>query len=63
MLEPASQQKLREKAVPNKNLGSAYIIGALQELGIEVDYLDCTVGQPGRNLKETFFNTGLSDFE
>ena len=56
MLEPASQQKLREKAVPNRNLGPAYIIGALQRHGIEVDYLDCTVGQSGRNLKETFFN-------
>ena len=56
MIEPANQQRAREKAVPNRNLGPAYLIGALQSHGIEVDYLDCTVGQPGRDLKETFFN-------
>ena len=56
MIEPANQQKAREKAVPNRNLGPAYLMGALQSHGIEVDYLDCTVGQPGRDLKETFFN-------
>ena len=56
MVEPANQQPLKEKARPHGNLGPAYIVGALKEHGVEVDYLDCTVGQPGRNLNETFYN-------
>ena len=52
MIEPANQQPPKERARPNGNLGPAYLVGALKEHGVEVDYLDCTVGQEGRDLKE-----------
>ena len=56
MVEPANQQPLKEKARPHGNLGPAYIVGALREHGVEADYLDCTVGETGRDLKDTFYN-------
>ena len=47
---------LQRKARPNGNLGPAYIMGALKEHGVEVDYLDCTVGREGDDLNKTFYN-------
>ena len=55
LVEPASQRPHFDRAKPNGNLGPAYIVGALRDHGIEVDYLDATVGQRGRNLNETFY--------
>ena len=56
MVEPAILKPTFDRAKPNGNLGPAYIIGALRKSGIEADYLDATVGQEGRDLKETFYN-------
>ena len=56
MVEPPNQAALKEKARPNGNLGPAYIMGALKEHGVEVDYLDCTVGREGDDLNKTFYN-------
>jgi radical SAM superfamily enzyme YgiQ (UPF0313 family) len=56
MIEPPNQAALKEKARPNGNLGPAYIMGALKEHGVEVDYLDCTVGREGDDLNKTFYN-------
>ena len=55
VIEPSNQQPKYEKARPNGTLGPAYIVGSLRKHGIETDYLDATVGQIGRNLKETFY--------
>ena len=54
VIEPAVQRPNFDRAKPNGNLGPAYIVGALRNKGIEVDYLDATVGQRGRDLKDTF---------
>ena len=51
VIEPAQQRPIYDKARPNGGLGPAYLVGALRKHGIEVDYLDATVGQEGRNLK------------
>ena len=56
VIESAIQRPSFDRARPNGNLGPAYLVGALRNHGIEVDYLDATVGQEGRNLKETFYN-------
>jgi len=56
VLEPAIQRPSFDRARPNGNLGPAYLVGALRHHGIEVDYLDATVGEDGRDLKETFYN-------
>ena len=53
VIEPANQLLYCEKARPNGTLVPAYIISALRTHGVKVDYLNATVGQPGRNLKET----------
>jgi hypothetical protein len=53
VIEPANQLLYYAKARPNGTIAPAYIISALRTHGVEVDYLDATVGQPGRNLKET----------
>ena len=55
VIEPSNQGPTHEKARPNGNLGPAYIVGALRNHGIEVDYLDAIVGQKGRDLNETFY--------
>ena len=55
MIEPSNQLPANEKARPNGTLGPAYIVGSLRRHGIEVDYIDATVGQEGRDLKETFY--------
>ncbi len=55
VIEPAIQRPSFDRARPNGNLGPAYLIGALRQRGIEVDYLDATVGGVGRDLKETFY--------
>jgi len=55
VIEPCNQLPSFEKARPNGTLGPAYIIGSLRRNGIETDYLDATVGQLGRDLKETFY--------
>ena len=56
LIEPAVQRPSFDRAKPNGNLGPAYIVGALRRHGIEVDYLDATVGQNGRDLNKTFYN-------
>ena len=56
VIEPAIQRPSFDRARPNGNLGPAYLIGALKQHGIEADYLDATVGEDGRDLKETFYN-------
>tara|TARA_B100000029_G_scaffold125588_2_gene119145 strand:- start:4497 stop:6050 length:1554 start_codon:yes stop_codon:yes gene_type:complete len=56
LIEPAVQRPTFDRPKPNGNLGPAYIIGALRKHGVEVDYLDATVGQEGRDLKETFYS-------
>ena len=56
LIEPALQRPSFDRPKPNGNLGPAYIIAALRRHGVEVDYLDATVGQVGRNLDETFYN-------
>jgi hypothetical protein len=56
-IESANQAPMFEKARPNGTLAPIYLIGALRQRGIEVDYLDATIGQRGRDLKETFYNT------
>ena len=61
VIEPPVQRPSFDKARPNGGLGPAYLVGALRKHGIEVDYLDASVGQKGRNLKETFYNR--SDME
>ena len=55
VIEPALQRPIYDKARPNGGLGPAYLVGALRKHGIEVDYLDVTVGTRGRNLNETFY--------
>jgi hypothetical protein len=55
IIEPANQLQPNDKARPNGTLGPAYILGSLRRNGIEADYLDATVGQAGRDLKETFY--------
>ena len=55
VIEPAIQRPSFDRARPNGNLGPAYLIGALRQHGIEADYLDATVGEDGRDLKETFY--------
>ena len=55
VIEPPNQQPKHEKTRPNGTLGPAYIVGLLRKHGIETDYLDATVGQKGRDLKETFY--------
>ena len=55
VIEPALQRPIYDKARPNGGLGPAYLVGALRKHGIEVDYLDITVGTRGRNLNETFY--------
>ena len=55
IIEPANQLQPHDKARPNGTLGPAYILGSLRRNGIEADYLDTTVGQVGRDLKETFY--------
>ena len=55
VIEPALQRPIYDKARPNGGLGPAYLVGALRKHGIEVDYLDATVGQEGRNLSKTFY--------
>ena len=54
-IEPSHQIPVFEKARPNGTLASTYLMGALRQRGIEVDYLDATIGQTGRDLKETFY--------
>ena len=56
LIEPPLQRPSFDRPRPNGNLGPAYIIAALIRHGVEVDYLDATVGQKGRNLNETFYN-------
>ena len=55
VIEPPNQLPTNEKARPNGTLGPAYIVGSLRRHGIETDYLDATVGQEGRDLKDTFY--------
>ena len=55
VLEPPMQLPIFDKAKPNGSLGPAYLIGALRKSGIEVDYLDATVGLEGADLKNTFY--------
>ena len=56
VIEPALQRPSFDRPRPNGNLGPAYIIAALRRHGVDVDYLDATVGQDGRDLNETFYN-------
>lgn len=55
VIEATNQLAPWEKARPQGTLGPAYIVGSLRKHGIETDYLDATVGQEGRDLKETFY--------
>ena len=55
VIEATNQLAPQEKARPQGTLGPAYIVGSLRKHGIETDYLDATVGQEGRDLKETFY--------
>ena len=55
VIEPANQLQANDKARPNGTLGPAYILGSLRRNGIEADYLDASVGEVGRDLKETFY--------
>ena len=56
VIEPAIQRPNFDRARPNGNLGPAYLIGALRNHGVEVDYLDATVGIDGSDLNETFYH-------
>lgn len=56
VLEPPNQQLPIDTARPNGALGPAYLVGALRQRGIEVDYLDATVGRPCDTLAATFYN-------
>ena len=55
LIEPAVQRPTFDRAKPNGNLGPAYIIGALRKHGVEVDYIDATVGPSGSDLNTTYF--------
>ena len=55
VIEPPMQLPEFDKAKPNGSLGPAYIVGALRKHGVEVDYIDATVGPAGTDLKTTFF--------
>ena len=54
IIEPAIQRPSFDRARPNGNLGPAYLIGALRNHGVEVDYLDATVGSKISDLQNTF---------
>ena len=56
VIEPPNQLLHYERASPNGNLGPAYLIGSMRNHGIEVDYIDATVGKPDTDLRKSFFN-------
>lgn len=55
MIETPLQRPVFDKARPNGGLGPAYIVGSLRQHGIEVDYIDATIGPKGTNLNESFY--------
>jgi len=56
IIETAIQRPSFDRARPNGNLGPAYLIGALRNHGVEVDYLDATVGNKISDLQKTFYH-------
>ena len=55
VIEPPLQRPIFDKARPNGSLGPAYLVGSLRKHGIEVDYIDASVGPKGTDLNESFY--------
>src|SRR3990167_88947 len=54
---PPNQLMPIETPRPDGSLGPLYLAGALRQIGIEPDLLDCSVGTPKDDLKDTFYRS------
>jgi anaerobic magnesium-protoporphyrin IX monomethyl ester cyclase len=57
VIDPPNQLNPTEAPRPQGSLGPLYLVSALEDAGIEVDFVDASVGTAEDDMKQTFYNT------
>ena len=61
VIDPPNQLNPTEAPRPQGSLGPLYPVAALEEAGIEADFVDASVGTAEDNMEETFFRAVMQD--